>query len=89
MCHTAAQIFRFLAIGSTKDRQQFGRNQHFNAASDAKLPSNQPCSLRDQDYLVNQTQADAGMALQVASAGDRPSTRVESVSWTNRYEKGK
>jgi hypothetical protein len=48
-----------------QDRQQFGSNQHFDAASDARLPSNQPRSLQGEDHLVNRRRADAEVTLQV------------------------
>ncbi len=62
-------------MGSTKDRKQLGSNQHFDAASDSRLSSNQARSFESEHHLVNRRRADAEVPLQV-SFGGRPSEHV-------------
>jgi hypothetical protein len=55
--------------GSIQDRKQLGSNQHFDAAGDSGLSSNQPRSFEGEHHLVNRRRADAEVPLQIGLSG--------------------
>ena len=69
--------FHPLRWNQRRDREQLGSNQHFDAASDSRLSSNQPRSFEGEHHLVNRRGADAEVSLHIGFGG-RPSehTRV-------------
>jgi len=52
-----------------QDREQFGSEKDFDAARDARLPSDQSVPLKGEHHLVDGGRADAEVPLQICFGG--------------------
>jgi hypothetical protein len=57
--------FDGLLVVSAQGRQSGGVDEHFDAAGDARLSSDEPGALEREDHLVDRRRADMESALQI------------------------
>ena len=64
-----------LLVVTAQGRQSVGVDEHFDAAGDARLSSDEPGALKHEDHLVDGRRADMESALQIGF-GRRPTDHL-------------